>query len=301
MKSKLLKAVLLTAIVTTIVFFSGCFSFKNIGSDLGEGLMDQLKDNADTIGNQFLRGMVNGLTSDSSKQKLAGLIDSVITKMGYTTNRQLAGIRDSLLNDYVNIWVRSIIEDAIGNATRKKLGALRDELLGDKTIIRLLNMRNSFFNYYLQQYLNEIEKNIGPNILNDSTMQRLGIIRDTLIGTRSNSLIKSIVDSAMVTIASRFNNDINPGLKGDLSFLQKNASWLFSLIGFIVLVIIWFVWRQKEKYLKMSKLLTVQIAEVKEKNVFETLKEGISKHAKIIGVEGDLRNLLNEEGLLHKI
>jgi hypothetical protein len=300
MKAKFINIILLLAVIIPILFYSGCFSFKNIGSDLGEGLMGELKNNADTIGSEFLRGMVQGLTSDSSKQRLSGFIDSLITKLGYTTNKQLVGIRDSLLNDYVNRWVQGVIEDAVGNTTRKKLGALRDELLGDKTIVRLLNIRNSFFNYYLQQYLSEIEKNIGPNLFNDSTMQRIGSVRDTLIGSKSNALIKSIVDSAMVTIASRFNNDINPNLKGDLSFLQKNASWLFSLIGFIVLIIIWFVWRQKEKYLKMSKLLTVQIADVKEKNVFESLKENISKHAKVIGVEGDLRDLLNEEGLLHK-
>lgn len=300
MKAKFIKIILLLAVIVPIVLYSGCFSFKNIGNDLGEGLMGELKNNADTIGSEFLRGMVQGLTSDSSKQRLSGFIDSVITKLGYTSNKQLVGIRDSLLNDYVNRWVQGVIEDAVGNTTRKKLGLLRDELLGDKTIVRLLNIRNSFFNYYLQQYLSEIEKNIGPNLFNDSTMQRIGSVRDTLIGSRSNALIKSIVDSAMVTIASRFNNDINPNLKGDLSFLQKNASWLFSLVGFIVIIIIWFVWRQKEKYLKMSKLLTVQIADVKEKNVFESLKENISKHAKVIGVEGDLRNLLNEEGLLHK-
>ena len=253
MKAKFINIILLLAVIIPILFYSGCFSFKNIGSDLGEGLMGELKNNADTIGSEFLRGMVQGLTSDSSKQRLSGFIDSLITKLGYTTNKQLVGIRDSLLNDYVNRWVQGVIEDAVGNTTRKKLGALRDELLGDKTIVRLLNIRNSFFNYYLQQYLSEIEKNIGPNLFNDSTMQRIGSVRDTLIGSKSNALIKSIVDSAMVTIASRFNNDINPNLKGDLSFLQKNASWLFSLIGFIVLIIIWFVWRQKEKYLKMSK------------------------------------------------
>jgi len=300
MKSKILRALLFAAFIIAAVFESGCFSFKNIGSDLGEGLMDELKSNADTIGTQFLTGMVQGLTSDSSKQRLSLFIDTLIIRLGYNTNKQLVGIRDSLLNDYINRWVQSIIEDAIGNNTRLKLGALRDELLGDKTISRLIGMRNSLLNYYLQQYLTDLEKNIGPNILNDSTMQKLGIVRDTLIGARSNTLIKSIVDSAMVTIASRFNNDINPNLKGDLSFLQKNASWLFSLICFIVLFIIWFVWRQKEKYLRLSKLLTVQIADVQEKNVFESLKDNISKHAKVIGVEGDLRDLLSEEGLLHK-
>ena len=66
MKEKIVKTILLLTIVIPIVLNSGCLSYKNIGSDLGEGLMDELKSNADTIGADFLKGMVQGLTSDSS-------------------------------------------------------------------------------------------------------------------------------------------------------------------------------------------------------------------------------------------
>jgi hypothetical protein len=95
------------------------------------------------------------------------------------------------------------------------------------------------------------------------------------------------------------NTGVNPAIKENLNFLEKNATWLFALIGLITLTIIWFVWMQKEKYLKMTKLLTYQISKLPGENVKEDLKNNISTNAHQIGIEGELRNFLDKEGLLH--
>ena len=97
----------------------------------------------------------------------------------------------------------------------------------------------------------------------------------------------------------RFDSELKPKLDENLNFIQKNATLLIILLGAVTLVIIWFVWRQKEKYLKLTKMLTFQISEVSDKNMKEVLKTNISKNAKTIGIEDDLRMLLDKHGLLH--
>ena len=160
-------------------------------------------------------------------------------------------------------------------------------LLDDETVARL------------QKQLNKLTSGLGTSILNDSTLMRIGAARDSLLGEKSNKLISAIIDSALTKLSSRLESDINPQLRENLSFLEKNATWILILIGAITIGIIAFVWSQKQKYLKMTKMLTYQISEVSEKNIKENLKDNISKNAKTIGVEDELRKLLDNEGLLH--
>lgn len=163
----------------------------------------------------------------------------------------------------------------------------------------MVRLRNTLFDSYLQEYIRKVSTRIGPDILNDSTLSRLGAARDTLIGEKTNRMVTAIVDSAMYSIVTRINKDINPALKENLDFLQKNATWLIILIGIIAIIIILLVWNKKESYLKLTKMLTYQISEVPDKNLKETLKTNISRNAKTIGIEDELRKLLEKYGLLH--
>jgi hypothetical protein len=282
--------ILLTYIV--ISTFSSCVSFKNIGRDLGEGL------EVDSLGFYLVKGMMESLTDEDSKKKLASLLDTLLVQTGTDLNLQVKNLRDSLLNEYVNKWVISVVEDAIGDSTKRRLGSLRDELLGDNTIRHILNLKRSVLDYELQRYVIELVSRLGPAFLNDSTLSDIGNARDTLLGEQSNTLIKSIVDTAMMTMANRISSDISPRLRGEVGFIQKNATWIIILIGAIALGITGYVWRKKEQYLRLTKLLTYQISEIPEQNVKETLKEDISKNAKTVGVEDQLREVLDKEGLL---
>jgi len=152
----------------------------------------------------------------------------------------------------------------------------------------------------IEDPISELASGIGSSILNDTTLMRIAALRDTVLGDKTNKLIAAIIDSALTTLSSRLKSDISPQLRENLSFLEKNATWILILIGLIAIGIIWFVWHQKEKYLKMTKLLTYQIAEVPEVQTKEELKNNISKNAKTIGVEDQLRKLLDDQGLLHK-
>ena len=274
-----MKKLFLFAFMLLIIIINGCGLFKDLGSNFGEGVIEPVGAEADTIGYDLVKGMRESLTEEEFQQEL----DSMIIRLGITTNEQLRNLLDSLL----------------GESTKYQLGELRDELTGDTTVSRLLYLRNSLLDNYLQNYLNETVSRLGPQFLNDSTIQKLAEVRDTLLGTRSNDLIKAIVDSMMITFAGRFKTDVNPLLRDNLSFIEKNATWLLILIGAIALAITAFIWNQKQKYLKMTKLLTYQISEFPEPNSKEALKNNISRNAKAVGVEDELRVLLDKTGLLH--
>lgn len=260
---------------------AGCFSFKDAGHDLGKGLGNSLKPDADTMGYNAVKGMRESLTNKESQRQLKELIDSLVTVLGKNTNKQITGIRDSIFNEKITNW-------------------LRNDLLGNSTAARLVYLRNSVLDSELKKYFKDLTKGLVAGILNDSSLVRIGAARDTLIGSRSNQLIKAIVDSAMISISSNINTRINPLLRENLSFVEKNAAWLIILIAFFALLIVWFVWKQKEKYLGITKMLTYQISELPDKNLKENLKGDISRNAKTIGIEDELRKLLDKYGLLHQ-
>ncbi len=271
------KVLILFFTFLSLIFYS-CGLFKDLGSNFGEGVVEPLSVESDTIGYNLIQGVKRSLTDPEFQKEL----DSLITALGSSTNAQLKRIIDSLLS-----------ED-----TKNKIGLMRDELIGDKTSAKLVQLRNVILDKYLQNYLSETVSGLGTDLLNDSTLFRIGAVRDTLLGSRSNELIKSIVDSMMVTLAGRLNTDINPLLKQNLSFIEKNATWLLILIGAIALGIAAFIWHQKQKYLKMTKLLTFQISDL-DPVTREKIKDKVSQNAKTIGIEAELRNFLYEEGLLH--
>jgi hypothetical protein len=101
----------------------------------------------------------------------------------------------------------------------------------------------------------------------------------------------------MNDLQAHLKSQIYPEMRGNLSFVEATASWLIILIGSVSLALCWFVWRQKEKYLRMSKLLTVQISRVADERARQNLKNSISENAKTIGIEDDLRELLRREGI----
>ena len=275
----MIKKLLITISLFALIVLSACSAFKGWGSDLGEGLMDEAKTNIDTVGYELVKGLREGLTNEESKEQLKNFIDSIITQTGTSATRELTALRDSLLNDYIDKWLSGVVENAVQSFNKN--------LLDDETVARL------------QKQLDQLTSGLGTSILNDSTLLRIGAARDSLLGEKSNRLISAIIDSALTKLSSRLESDINPQLRENLSFLEKNATWILILIGAITIGIIAFVWSQKQKYLKMTKMLTYQISEVSEKNIKENLKDNISKNAKTIGVEDELRKLLDDEGLLH--
>lgn len=291
--------------ITFMLFlFSGCSVFRGVGEDLGEGVLYELDKKADSIsyklGYNLMNGIADGISRPKSQNRLKLLIDSLVMKLGYKTNEQARALRDSLLGDYTRRWIQSVRDDIIGEVSRTQLGLLRDELLGDKTYRLLFNLRNEVLGYNTRELARGIVAAMRDELLNDSTNRKAARLRDVLFGEETNKAVSSIVDSAMISLVNRYRSDLKPELESNLNFLQRNVTWILIVIGIIVIVIIWFVWKQKSKYLKLTRLLTYQIYEIPDKNVKELLKESIKRNALMSGIESELREELAGQGLLNK-
>jgi len=263
-----------------LLIFYSCSGLRNAGGDLGSGLINSLQSGADSLGTDLVNGATGSLTADSTRTKLEKFIDSLVTQTGTYANTQLVRLRDSVLNDYINIWIQNVVKNAAQS--------LDNNILDDKTTARL------------QKELKILVSQIGPGLLNDSTLYRISMLRDTLLGEQTNTRIKAIIDSSAAAIIYKINTGLSPALKENVDFIEKYAAWLIVLVGITALVIIWFVWRQKEKYLRITKMLTYNISEVSEPQIKEKIKDNISKNAKLAGIEDELRELLDKQGLLHK-
>jgi hypothetical protein len=275
----MLKYLIIYFCTASLIFFYSCSSLKDAGNNLGTGAINGLQSGADSLSSKLVNGAAGSLTSDSTRVKLEKFIDSLVASTGESTNTQLLKIRDSVLDDYINLWIQKVVKNASQS--------LNSNILDDKTTARL------------KQELNDLVSQIGANLLNDTTLFRISMLRDTLLGEQTNNRIKAIIDSAASAIIYKINSGLSPEIKENVDFIEKNAAWFIILVGITALVIIWFVWRQKEKYLQMTKMLVYHISEVPEKRIKENLKDNISKNAKIIGIEDDLRKLLHKLGLLH--
>ena len=249
----------------------GCSSmFEGWGKSLENGVAEGTR--TDSLTYKLVTGAREGLTNSETKIAL----DSLIKNLGDSTSIHLAQLRDSL----------------IGFETQNRIEALRESLVGQKTKEDLLAIKNSLLDQDLQVYVaNLLHK------LDDSTRVAAAGLRDSLIGGRTNNLIKAIIDTAMNDLQSRLKNEVYPEMRGNFGFVTANATLLIVVIGFIALVICWFVWKQKEKYAKISKLLTVEISRLPNEDYRQALKQSISNNAKTIGIEDDLRQLLQKQGI----
>ncbi len=261
--------------VVALAFITvGCSSILGgAGKDLSTGAMKPVDTYADSIGYNLVRGARTSLGARETRQ----VIDSLLSNIGDSTNWQLSRLRDSLL----------------GDQTGQEIAALRESLLGRATREDLVKIKNSVLDTNLQNYIAAILKKF------DTSAGEAGAgIRDSLLGPRSNTLIKAIIDTAMNDLQSRLEYEVYPDMRANLSFVEKNATWLIILIGIVAIAIVGFIWRQRDKYLQMAKMLTYHISELPDGASREALKANISRNAKMVGIEDDLRDLLTKQGLL---
>lgn len=275
---KTLKSV--SAALLIISIFTQSCSFEKIGKNLGNGLGST----TDTLGQNLIAGIRDELAKPETRLKISGLLDSLVSSLADTLNPKLAGIRDNLLNHKTIIWVDSIVEALTGNQLKVNMDSIQATMVG-KTKTDVFQMRNAF-------------RELLEEILSDSTKGKIGAMRDELLGAKTDSAINKIVDHAMATIAARYKTDLNPQVKGDVSFITKNAETLLLSLGGIAVVIVLLVWRSRRKYLQMVTLLSKQINQIPDQKVYDYVTSKIKDEAISTGLEPDLRSLLNKNGML---
>ena len=138
---------------------------------------------------------------------------------------------------------------------------------------------------------------LRDELLGASTAAQLSLLRAELLGPATNTAIKAIIDSAMVTIAYRMRHDLKEAIGENASFLQKYAGRLLILLGLIAALIVWLVWQNRKKYVRLVQLLTAQIHDIDHEKTYNELTLRIQKRAVESGVEPTLKQVLKQNGL----
>jgi hypothetical protein len=293
MNIKILSQCWLMIIVMTLL---GC-SFEKIGQDAGKGLGKSFGPAADSIGRNLVNSIRTELTKDSSRKDLEHFVDSILTPVFLSLRNTSGSVRDSFINNQTRIWVDSLMETITGEHLNRNIGILQETLVG-KTKQDVLEIERS-----LRQQLTKML----ADALGDTTRVRLGLLRDELLGPKTNTAISRIidtavthiVDSAVARFAKRFRSDVDPLLRDDISFVKKNAVMLLIALAVLAAIIITLVWLNRKKYLQMVAMLTKQIHDIPDQGVYDEVTAKIKNEAVTAGLEPTLRKVLDNNGLLN--
>lgn len=271
-----------------IFLFSGCV--RSIGQDLTLGATDGLlmRDSALTamttkLTSQIVAAARDSLVTPSLNKQLTSTVDSILAHFGLGATREATALRDTLLGRYLVDLVADIRSAAIGHEARGQLGLLREEILGRKAADDLAALM--------------------ATALGDSSRAMINAIREDLLGPQTSKQVNALISSAITTLADDFKAKLQPIIREESGWLQKNATTLAWTAGIIVALLLgWGAWvfRKYSKCAKMLNVVTYQIHDMDNQNEYDELTERISKKSKELGIESDLRAMLKERGLLEE-
>lgn len=297
-----MKNKLLLISMASLFLFSQC-SFQKIGRDTGKGF----NENTQSIARNLLSGVNQGLSDPAFKQNLYRLVDSLVGTAGSSANKSFRQILDTLLSDKLINYTARMVEEATGKKLKDNLGAITSDLqltlqtmLGPDNREKLRQLVAAAMNEITGEKLTLTVAKLREEMTGPALRNNISALRDSLLNEKTNTAIKAIVDTAMMTIAYRMKNDVSPTIKDNLSFIQKNATTLLITMGIIALVIIVVIWRLKEKYAKATTVLAAQIHDIPNQQAYDDLTYRIKEKATLAGVEPTLRKVLTKNGMLGK-
>jgi len=278
------------------VLLTSCNTEK-LGSQLTAGI----NKNIEETGFRVATGAGRALADTTELRKaLNHLLDSTVLNAGLSGNIAIRAIVDSLLSPRWTAFTAQLLESVTGQPLRTNLAALKDNLLGADTRQRVRMLLTSAMNEVLGDRLQTAMATLRDQLTGLPLQRNISTLRDSLLNDKTNAAIKAIVDTAMLTIAYRMKNNVNPSLQANLSFIQRNATSLLITVGIMALVVIIVIWRLKEKYAKMTTVLASQIHAIPDQQAYDDLTNRIKEKAVVAGVEPSLRKVLSDNGLLGK-
>ncbi|RYF86702.1 MAG: hypothetical protein EON98_02865 [Chitinophagaceae bacterium] len=289
MKNKFLAAV--------VFYFTVCgCRVENIGKDLSSGFSKS----SEAIARNLMTGVNKGLSDSAFRQNLYGLVDSLLLTAGNGANRAAKNMIDSITSEKLVLFTARMVEEATGEKLKANLVALRNDLLGATTNERVRQLVETAVTSALNERTTAKIASLRDELLGDATNYQLSRLRDSLLGQRTAMAVKNILDSALKSTSTFLKTDLREGIDANASIIQKYAVRWLLLLGAIAAVIIYLVWRSKQKYAKTVTVLTSQINSIPDQKTYDELTSRIKDKAIETGVEPTLRKVLQDNGLMGK-
>ena len=278
--------------IMVVVLVSQEAKSQNFFFKIGDNLSKGAGKNVDTIGHHLVGSIRDELTTPQSQQAIGNTLDSILKPTLISVCKMAGDVLDSVRWN-VQLITDSARESLTGIAMQQNLTEIQSKVVGKS--------KQDVF-----QVLDRVQLLLN-GVLSDSTKVRVGALRDELLGPKTNEAITHIidtavshlVDSSMNRLAFRLKNDINPIITEDVSHVRRNLIIVIVAIGLISIIIIVLVWQRKSRYLKMVTLLTKQIHDIPDQQMYDTMTKRIKSEATNMGLEPSLRAILNENGLIN--
>lgn len=290
-----MKNIFIYSFLAATIFVSGC-RVEKIGKDLSSGVSQ----NAEAIAKNLMTGIHKGLSDSAFKQNLYNLIDSLVGTAGNSANRTAKNLVDTLTSEKLTLFTARLVEEATGEKLKTNLANLREELIGATTTDRVKFLVSTAVASALNDETNARIAKLRNELLGDATNYQLSRLRDSLLGDRTASAVKAILDSTLKSTSNFLQNDLRKGIDSNASIIQKYAVRWLLLLGAVAALIIFLVWRSKQKYAKTVTVLTSQINAIPDQRSYDDLTSRIKEKAVETGVEPTLRKVLQENGLMGK-
>ncbi len=267
----------------------------------------------DSVVEGALSGVRNQLANPDTKKVVIQLLDSLIDAMDKELEPKITTIENRVLSQKILRWTDSLLDVVTGQKTQKNVGGLIDAATGQKLRDNVAGLIEAATGKKLNDNMKALQqtligkttndilqikdgfKDLLQFVLSDTTNYRLGLLRDQLLGPKTNVAITNIVDSA----SKRLFNNLTKADKDNSDIITKHAVLILVVLGIIAAAIIAVVLWSRRKYIQMVTLLTKHINDIPDQDVYDHVTKNIKSDAVTSGLEPSLRKILQANGLLN--